>query len=95
MPRFFVQRFWFQYVWCGGWDSRAPEHYHLSSTPGYRSVHADLETFVLNEEGVNIYSSQVKQQSHAKSQFFEVSQYVLEQSAVVYFIKKISMLVLL
>lgn len=32
---------------------------HLNSTPGHCSVHADLETIVLNEEGVNIYSSQV------------------------------------
>ena len=55
MPRFFVQRFWFQHVWSGGWDSCAPEHYHLKSTPGCCNIQTNLETLVTNEEGANIY----------------------------------------
>ena len=60
MPRFFVQRFWFQHVWSGGWDSCAPEHCHLISTPGCCGVQTNLETTVPNEEGVNIYCNKCR-----------------------------------
>ena len=60
MPRFFVQRFWFQHVWSGGWDSCTPEHCHLKSTPGCCGVQTNLETTVPNEEGVNIYCNKCR-----------------------------------
>ena len=60
MPRFFVQRFWLQHVWSGGWDSCAPEHYHLKSTPGCCSIQTNLETIVPNEEGANIYCNKCR-----------------------------------